>query len=110
MTGEPQPNWLKHNRPPRQSEMSKPKMWKEFPYHWCCKETGGKFPGNWHRHQPSKCKGLAGCKRNNTLVKEPEGETGGGGGKPAAQKRKFQLTKAYAAIADTAGDGDESDK
>jgi hypothetical protein len=106
-SGEARPNWLKHNRPPHQSEMSKPKMWKEFPYHWCCKETGGNCSGNWRRHQPSKCEGLAGRKRDNSHVK-PEGKTVGAG-KPAAQKRKHQLAKAYAAIADAEG-AEESDE
>eukprot|EP00978_Attheya_sp_CCMP212_P006227 scaffold14068_cov32-Attheya_sp.AAC.2 len=54
--GDAKPNWLKHNRPPHQNEVNKPRNWNSLEYHWCHTDTGGKCAGIWRRHTPKECR------------------------------------------------------
>jgi hypothetical protein len=57
--GAGKPEWLKSNKAPSESELTKPRDWKKSQYHWCSTATGGKCGGKWRVHKPSECKGAA---------------------------------------------------
>jgi hypothetical protein len=101
---DPKPNWLKHNRPPPQNEVNKSRNWNSLAYHWCHKDSGGKCPGIWRRHNPKECKGIASKKREAPKKKPATNETK----VEAFKKRKLQLSKAYASVIEEEGD-DESE-
>jgi hypothetical protein len=102
--GDAKPNWLKHNRPPHQNEISKSRNWNSLEYHWCHKDAGGKCPGIWRRHTPKECKGIASKKRE-FPKKQLESD------KAAAFKksRSLKLSKAYATVIEEGEDAEDSE-
>lgn len=72
------PNWLTNHTPP--SNVKDKRTWKDpsKPYHWCCKETGGKCGGMWRVHRPDQCKGLKRGSDSNTSSKGSKPKPGNG--------------------------------
>lgn len=78
------PAWLDEHKPPKQSELKKPRTWNNLEWHWCHKDTGGKCDGRWVRHNPvSECLGLVKKDKNK---RDNKAEKKGGG-------KKMKLTK-----------------
>ena len=77
------PNWLLKNERPADADLHKERTWNGNPYHFCCKETGGKCNGVWRVHKPAECRGTA---KDNKEKKSKKDE-----------KRKLKLQKAMEA-------------
>ena len=75
--GPSKPNWLLHDTPPTDSNVTK--VWNSKTWYWCHPSTGGKCSGNWRAHKPDECKGKASKKRSPTTpsisqTKKPRSE------------------------------------
>jgi hypothetical protein len=57
--GSNRPDWLLNNTPPPDPKAMKFRFWNDLKWYWCAPVTGGKCKGNWRRHAPSECKGIA---------------------------------------------------
>ena len=53
------PDWLENNTPPKDPKAMKFRFWNDVKWYWCAPASGGKCKGNWRRHSPNECKGLA---------------------------------------------------
>jgi hypothetical protein len=53
------PDWLENNTPPKDPKAMKFRLWNNVKWYWCAPDSGGKCKGNWRRHSPDECKGMA---------------------------------------------------
>lgn len=96
---EKKPDWLLNNKPPKPSELTKARTWKNLNWHWCSPATGGKCEGNWVRHEPSDCRGFK--KKAPSATKRVSIQEKG-------KEKKLKLQKAMTSVvADSASENEE---
>ena len=80
---------------PLADKLNEPRMWNGKPWHWCSPKTGGKCKGAYRRHKPSKCKGIAGSKRNSANKQNSSNEKQE---KQETPNKRVRLSKALETI------------
>ena len=67
------PAWF--TKRPKDSELTKPREWNGYVWHYCSPETGGKCDGVYRIHKPSECKSVRKTTDKSEAKKDKEGKS-----------------------------------
>jgi hypothetical protein len=89
------PTWM--DKPPKDDDLKKSRTWKDKPWWYCHKSTGGQCAGVWRCHKPTDCKGRAhipSFAKDETPTKKVKFDKD-------KEKRTLKLAKAYQAVTES---------